>query len=168
MKSFIPALVILCLALVGWGVLSLYQNQESVVSVTATSTLVSTTTVNPPVSAKLVEPIVPVTKPAPAPVTVPAPITPVPQPEPVVVTPPEPVVSTYTPSEVALHPNSDSCWTIINNVVYDITEYVPKHPAGKVILKACGREATNMFESVSAHRGTDRTLARYELGPLAQ
>ena len=166
MKTFIPAFVILCLVLVGWGALALYQDQESVVSVTATSTLASTTTVNPPVIEEPVKPIIPAPKPTPAPV--PTPITPAPQPQPVVVTPPEPVAVVYTSSEVALHANADSCWTIINDVVYDITEYVPKHPAGKVILKACGREATKMFESVSAHRGTDRTLARYELGPLTQ
>lgn len=34
----------------------------------------------------------------------------------------------YTASEVSEHSNSSSCWLILDNKVYDVTVFIPKHP----------------------------------------
>lgn len=47
--------------------------------------------------------------------------------------------------EVALHNTATDCWTHISGQVYDITEYVPRHPGGESILAACGADGTSLF-----------------------
>ena len=33
----------------------------------------------------------------------------------------------------------------IDRKVYDVTEYIHRHPGGKIIIKGIGKEATNLF-----------------------
>lgn len=47
--------------------------------------------------------------------------------------------------EVAANNTADSCWTIIDSDVYDITDYAPNHPAGTSIFAACGNDSTSLF-----------------------
>ena len=44
----------------------------------------------------------------------------------------------YLREEVSKHNNSKSCWIIINDGVYDITELLSLHPGGKMILISIG------------------------------
>lgn len=54
--------------------------------------------------------------------------------------------SSYTAAQVAEHKSQDDCWTIINDNVYDITAYIPRHPGGQdEILEACGTDGTTLF-----------------------
>lgn len=53
--------------------------------------------------------------------------------------------TTYTVEDVKLHDSKSSCWTIISGSVYDITSYIPRHPGGDEILRACGTDATSLF-----------------------
>lgn len=63
---------------------------------------------------------------------------------------------TYTLSQVAENNNKSSCWTIIDNNVYDITSYVPRHPGGESeILQVCGRDGTSLFSGVRDHISND-------------
>ena len=52
---------------------------------------------------------------------------------------------TYAAEEVKDHNSKDDCWTIISGGVYDITSYIPRHPGGDEILRACGQDATTFF-----------------------
>jgi cytochrome b involved in lipid metabolism len=61
---------------------------------------------------------------------------------------------TYTLTEIARHNNSSDCWTTIFGNVYDLTRYADSHPGGEAIYRGCGREATNMYNSVSKHRSS--------------
>ena len=54
---------------------------------------------------------------------------------------------TFTTDQVAQHKTKDDCWTIIGDKVYDITSYVPRHPGGNEILRACGTDGTSLFET---------------------
>lgn len=68
---------------------------------------------------------------------------------------------------VATHNQTNDCWLVIKDKVYDVTSYVKQHPGGETILKGCGKEATQMFELVGKHRGqAQELLAQYLLGPL--
>jgi len=61
-------------------------------------------------------------------------------------------VETYTVAEVAEHNTPDDCWTVIEGDVVDATSFFGKHPGGDDNLaKACGKDATEMFENVAKH-----------------
>lgn len=74
----------------------------------------------------------------------------------------------YTTKTVAMHNSKSSCWTIVNNNVYDITSYITQHPGGESrIMSVCGTNGTSAFEG--QHSGESRpenTLAKFLLGPL--
>ncbi|CAG8451859.1 452_t:CDS:1 [Paraglomus occultum] len=51
--------------------------------------------------------------------------------------------------EVAKHNSRNDCWVIIHENVYDLTNFLPKHPGGiNVILKQAGKDATAAFDPV--------------------
>ena len=83
------------------------------------------------------------TQPSPAPTptpTKPAPTTPTPTPAPT----PTPV--TYTAALVAQHNSVSDCWLIINNKIYNVTQYIPFHPGGTNTIRPwCGKESTQAF-----------------------
>ena len=60
---------------------------------------------------------------------------------------------TYTLSEVARHASKDDCWAIISDDVYDLTEFINRHPGGDEILRACGTDATTLFNSRQTQDG---------------
>ena len=50
--------------------------------------------------------------------------------------------------DVAKHTSKSSCWLIINNKVYDVTEFISAHPGGQQdIINNCGTDATNAFNT---------------------
>ena len=58
----------------------------------------------------------------------------------------------YTREEVSEHNTKESCWIIANNIVYDATTYVNKHPGGSfVILSKAGTDVTKHFEWHTKH-----------------
>lgn len=83
-----------------------------------------------------------------------------------------------TVEEVAKHNNANDCWTIINDNVYDITSYIPFHPGGDEILRACGGDGTSLFETRTTEDGetvgsgtphsprAETQLNSFLLGPL--
>ena len=50
-------------------------------------------------------------------------------------------------AEVSNHAVEGDCWTIVDGSVYDITSYIPRHPGGAEILKACGTDGSSLFNS---------------------
>lgn len=48
--------------------------------------------------------------------------------------------------EIKKHDSKESCWMAIEGKVYDVTEYIDKHPGGEHILKGCGRDMTASFQ----------------------
>jgi cytochrome b involved in lipid metabolism len=81
--------------------------------------------------------------------------------------------TTLTVTEVSKHSTGSDCWTIVDGKVYDITKYVPRHPGGDEILKACGKDGTDLFSGADSqgraggHSGNASSqLAQFELGEL--
>jgi len=53
----------------------------------------------------------------------------------------------YSKEEVAQHNSKDDCWIIINNKVYDVTSWLPRHPGGgHLILNMAGQDCTEEFK----------------------
>ncbi|GAA5931973.1 cytochrome b5-like heme/steroid binding domain-containing protein [Sporobolomyces koalae] len=70
-------------------------------------------------------------------------------------------------SEVANHKSSDSAWVIIENNVYDVTEFLDTHPGGaKVLLKNCGQDATENFWQFHPRKVLDKTAKQFLIGPV--
>ena len=53
----------------------------------------------------------------------------------------------YTWDEVVKHDKVHDCWLVIHGKVYDVTEWVPHHPGGKLIYDGAGGDCTAVWES---------------------
>jgi cytochrome b involved in lipid metabolism len=54
-------------------------------------------------------------------------------------------------SEVARHCVLEDCWVAVNGKVYDVTEFMDRHPGGpKVIRSWAGKDASKMFNEIHA------------------
>ncbi|KZZ98790.1 Aldolase-type TIM barrel [Moelleriella libera RCEF 2490] len=59
------------------------------------------------------------------------------------------MVKLFDAAEVAKHNTSESCWVILYNEVYDVTDFLSSHPGGpSVILRLAGQDATEDFDPV--------------------
>lgn len=77
---------------------------------------------------------------------------------------------TFTTADVATHKDATSCYSSINNSVYDLTMWINAHPGGKqAILSICGIDGTEKF--MKKHKGGAKfmaILARFKIGTLTQ
>lgn len=69
---------------------------------------------------------------------------------------------------VAMNDSENSCWSVINGNVYDLTDWISSHPGGASrILGLCGIDGTSQFEG--QHGGSaaaESALAGYLLGAI--
>lgn len=108
--------------------------------------------------------------PAPTPVASTAPMMkPTPTPSPT----PEPEMTTqtgYTMAKVKENNSANSCWSVINGNVYNLTQWINSHPGGPTVIRGlCGVDGTASFNGKHRGQGSPTaTLASYLLGPLAK
>jgi cytochrome b involved in lipid metabolism len=76
---------------------------------------------------------------------------------------------------VAEHNTSTDCWLVIDNNIYNVTDYIPNHPGGeKEIADYCGKDATAAFETKGGKSGQTHSdqarqiLAQFYIGDLAR
>jgi len=73
---------------------------------------------------------------------------------------------TLTTDEVSKHNTRNDCYLIINNKVYDVSEYISYHPGGsRVITSRCGKEVTGIFARIHSNRAWD-LLKKYKVGTI--
>lgn len=78
-------------------------------------------------------------------------------------------LKTYTMSEVSTHNNPEDCWFAIDNSVYDVTDFIPNHPGGEMILKGCGKDASELFHGVAKHEPKAvKLMVNFKIGELGQ
>lgn len=74
----------------------------------------------------------------------------------------------HTMQEISEANNNSKCWVVIHGYVYDLTNWINKHPGGpNKILQICGTDATTVFDN--QHEGEGRpaeTLKAYQIGKL--
>ncbi len=77
--------------------------------------------------------------------------------------------SSYTLSQVQSHNTSTDCWTIVNNKVYNLTNFIALHPGGSsAIISLCGTDGTAAFTTQhSGNTTANNTLADFYIGDLA-
>ncbi len=80
-------------------------------------------------------------------------------------------VAGYALTDVAKHASASDCWVVVSGSVYDVTDFIPRHPGGSdKIVPLCGMDATTAFttrEGMGPHpsRATT-TLNEYFVGGL--
>jgi cytochrome b involved in lipid metabolism len=71
-------------------------------------------------------------------------------------------------TDIAKHGDTASCWTAINANVYDVTDFVNRHPGGaQRIISLCGVDGSFLFNR--QHGGSSYVagiLALYKIGVL--
>jgi cytochrome b involved in lipid metabolism/uncharacterized membrane protein len=73
-----------------------------------------------------------------------------------------------TLAEVKKHASSSSCWSVVDGEVYDLTDWITRHPGGaKRILSMCGQDGSTEYHSQHGATGqAAKTLAGFSLGKL--
>ncbi|KAF8844046.1 hypothetical protein BDN67DRAFT_963536 [Paxillus ammoniavirescens] len=67
---------------------------------------------------------------------------------------------TYTLAQVAEHKTTASCWVIIRNKVYDVTDFLFDHPGGpQVIVDFGGQDATAAYVPIHPSDALDKNIA---------
>lgn len=76
---------------------------------------------------------------------------------------------TFTLAQIAQHSNKSSCWSTIENKVYDLTTWISQHPGGEQnILSICGKDGTSAFTAQHDHRQQQQNiLAGFLIGNLS-
>ncbi|CEP12443.1 hypothetical protein [Parasitella parasitica] len=78
----------------------------------------------------------------------------------------------YTIKDVSKHRNSDSCWVIYKNKVYNVTEFIQDHPGGDdLILDYAGQDVTAVMKDVLEHEHSDSAyeiLEEYCIGNVVE
>jgi cytochrome b5 len=73
----------------------------------------------------------------------------------------------YTFDEVSKHDQSDDCWIIIDDYIYDVTEFAEIHPGGKnMILMVAGKDATEYFHELHNEKILQGIGEEYVIGEL--
>jgi len=72
----------------------------------------------------------------------------------------------YTASDVARHSTKEDAWVIIDDSVYDITHWIPRHPGGSIpLVQYAGRDMTDAFRAYHGPNGkAAKTLNAYRVG----
>ena len=75
-----------------------------------------------------------------------------------------------TAADVAQRSTPDACWTVVDGLVYDLTAFIARHPAGQeAILEMCGRDASEDYRD--EHEGQPEPaewLAVFHIGELTR
>jgi cytochrome b involved in lipid metabolism len=71
-------------------------------------------------------------------------------------------------TQVRANSTAQSCWTVVDDYVYNLTSWINSHPGGSgAILFLCGTDGTNAFKAQHANQGQPAMrLDSYKLGPL--
>jgi len=82
-----------------------------------------------------------------------------------------PTAKQHSLQDVAKHATPGDCWMGINGQVYDVTAYLPGHPADPAaILPWCGKDASEAYRTKTRGRPhspyADTLLPRYRIGAL--
>ncbi len=74
----------------------------------------------------------------------------------------------FTMADVAAHADTSSCYTAVGGNVYDLTDWISKHPGGEdAILGLCGKDGTEAFtKQHGSSEKAKKALASFLLGSL--
>jgi len=72
----------------------------------------------------------------------------------------------FSVSQVASHNTQSDCWMIIEGKAYNVTGYIPDHPAGpEKVIAFCGKDGTQAFNDVHSQKARNM-LSDYYVGTI--
>ncbi|KAF0764500.1 cytochrome b5-like isoform X2 [Aphis craccivora] len=78
-------------------------------------------------------------------------------------------VKKYSLAEVAANANATNPWIVIDDCIYDVTEFLNDHPGGEeVLLEQAGKDATEEFEDVGHSSDAREVMQKYKIGELIE
>ena len=76
--------------------------------------------------------------------------------------------SSYTWDEVQQHTSPGDLWLVIDNKVYDVSQWMDEHPGGDfVLLQEAGKDATAAFADIGHSLYAEGLLKDYSIGDLS-
>lgn len=76
-------------------------------------------------------------------------------------------VKKYSLADVREKADAKKPWIVINDNVYDVTEFLNDHPGGEeVLLEQAGKDATEEFEDVGHSSDAREIMQKYKVGEL--
>ena len=73
----------------------------------------------------------------------------------------------YGYEEIAEHCNEEDCWIVIEDIVYNPTKFLEKHPGGPLVIASkAGRNATKAFKIVGHSKKALGLMEEYKIGKL--
>jgi cytochrome b involved in lipid metabolism len=81
---------------------------------------------------------------------------------------PTATATSYSMAQVKQHASATSCWSAVDGNVYDLTQWVGRHPGGRArILSMCGIDGTAIFHGEHhTESQPNKALAGFEIGKL--
>ncbi|XP_063974032.1 cytochrome b5-like isoform X2 [Diachasmimorpha longicaudata] len=78
-------------------------------------------------------------------------------------------VRLFTRYEVSRHDETDETWIIIHNSVYDVTDFLAKHPGGAdLLIEQSGLDASDPFENVGHSSDARQMMEKYKIGEVVE
>ena len=75
----------------------------------------------------------------------------------------------YTLKEVGEHKDGDSMWLVVDNGVYDISNFLDEHPGGAKILKRmAGKDASKQFWKYHGKNVLDKYGDKLKIGTVSE
>lgn len=81
---------------------------------------------------------------------------------------PAPTKTGYTMAQVRANNTAANCWAVIDDSVYDLTNWIKSHPGGSgAIVGLCGTDGSSSFSAKHGNQSRPAAqLSSYRLGPL--
>lgn len=76
--------------------------------------------------------------------------------------------------DVSSHKTIDDCWIVVDDGVYDITDYIKNHPTPpEVITSSCGKDATEAYRTKGGRgrphsSSADGELKKFHIGNVSK
>lgn len=77
---------------------------------------------------------------------------------------------TFTMADIQAHSSASDCWSAINGGVYDLTDWISRHPGGPYrIIPLCGTDGSDAFNGQHGRqRRPAAALALLKIGTLVK
>jgi len=73
----------------------------------------------------------------------------------------------YTKIELSKHNTKLDCWFQIEDIVYNVSEYMDEHPGGSdIIMNASGGDVTDIFNDVGHSKGAIKLMNKFRIGTI--
>ena len=74
-------------------------------------------------------------------------------------------MNSYSWEEIKKHNLENDCWVVLEGKIYDVSEFLKKHPGGaKILLENAGRDATDIFQYINHSKAAIKLREDFLIG----